>query len=169
MVDQHLIAGILLGGMIPETPLPKFNMAANQFDMPTVVRAGRVASLAIDMYHDMVAALTEDETATTQERRYTMESKEKHRDSTSDAESTSVTGSAGLEIIAAIITAGMLPSLPAPKLHRLAAEVISERDLKSATDIVASALYLYTTILHTVQYAEARMGDRAGDLHRRDN
>ena len=158
MVDPNLIAGILLGGMIPVTPPPKFNMATSRFDISSVVRSGRVVELAIKMHQAMVAALNGHKCETTEEGNKMMKTPDDEQDRTSDTnQKTPITGAVGHEIIAAIITAGMLPTLPVPKLHRLAAEGISERELRPAADIVASALNLYTNVLHTIRYAESKL------------
>jgi hypothetical protein len=73
-----------------------------------------------------------------------------------------ITGGAGQEIVAAIITAGMLPPLPAPKLRRVAEERITREELEPALDVVSNALHLYINVLQTLRYTEAPLSEARG-------
>jgi hypothetical protein len=157
MADQRVIAGILLAPMIPVAPPPKFDMATEQFDLTSVMKSAKVVDLTIQLYQMMVAVLTAHSNKTTEDRSEIMRTPDHQQDWTSETDrEPPMTGAAGHEIIAAIITAGMLPTLPVPKLHRLA-EGISEPELRPAVGIVASALHLYSNVLQTIRYAEARL------------
>jgi hypothetical protein len=167
MVNQQLIAGILLGGMIPVSPPPKFDMTTDQFDLASVMKSGMVVDLVIHSYQVMVAALTE---LYSKPARKTMKTSDNNPDWASSLnQEPPVTGAAGPEIIAAIITAGMLPTLPVPKLRRLTAEGISDAEMQPAFAVIAGALHMYMKVLETLRYAEARLEDRDGELQRRDN
>jgi hypothetical protein len=68
-----------------------------------------------------------------------------------------ITGGAGQGIIAAVITAGMLLSLPVPKLRRLAADPITSEELDPVLKAVSDTLHMYINVSQTLRYADARL------------
>jgi hypothetical protein len=70
-----------------------------------------------------------------------------------------ITGGAGQEIIAAIITAGMLLPLPVAKLRRLAADPITSEKLDAALKALSNALHMYINVSQTLRYADARLAE----------
>jgi hypothetical protein len=130
------------------------------------MRASIIADIGIHAYPMIMTGLTLHDHATNSESAAMSEPNDPTNDSVREPGSVDDISSAGTgfdkpaddEIIAAILTAGMLPTLPVPKLHRVA-HGWHDADLRPMAELVASALTLYRAMLETMRQANGRAPD----------
>lgn len=160
MINNSLIAGILIGGMIPRSAQP-IRLDPRIRDMKQQLRLGSAVDVGIRMYQLMVEFLDGHFGETAVENEDIMNDSEPNTNGPSPAHGTedpvtSSPPSRDIDVIAAIITAAMLPALPIPKLRSIADSYRAD-DMDRCASIIADALYLYTSVRHVLNIAEGKL------------
>ena len=126
-----------------------------------IIRAGVVADVAMKAYQMTLIELGADDEESNSEATVMLNTKHPTNDDArikfTDEMVAAFFNVRDHEIIAAIITAGMLPTLPVPKLRKIA-DGWRESDLLPMVDLVSSAVTLYLAMRSLVQKSEERGG-----------
>ena len=165
MADRRLIAAILLGGMMPTADLVTHDSKTKKLDPNKLMRMSMVGDVGLHAYPLILLGLIASDHNANLETKAMSESNGTNADATAPAsdEGLEQAGTAfGFplddEIIAAIITAGMLPTLPVPKLHRVA-HGWQNNELMPMAEIIMSALTLYRGMLGTMRQTNGAIPD----------
>lgn len=158
MADRRLLASILTAALVPATSLTVLDPKSPEFSQSELLKAGMAGDQAAKTYQLILNALNH---VATQEKKAMSE---RNNSTKNDAGSKGTIGITQLlareldqspdnELIAAIITSGMVPTLPPPKLIRAAGEWRDD-DFRPMAELVSSALLLYTAMLKTLAEAQ---------------
>jgi hypothetical protein len=131
MEDNKLLAAIMLRQMMPSTGLMKPKEKTGRYDLKDLTRVGPIVTSGLQTLRGMTSVMAHDH-------------QQRPARQPIDSRGTKIMNDN--EIIAALITSGMLPTLPPAKLHDVA-KGSKSNTMQQSAEIVASALALYTAVL----------------------
>jgi hypothetical protein len=161
MRNNGLIAGILLGGMMPLTPMPlRPDPRTGSFDVRASAKVGSIVTLSVRAYHALLTTLAAPNNSNSGEAIVNqLSNKNQSPDKTTPEQFNTVDDNVDLAVIAAIITAGMLPRLPVPKLRDAAKALdgaVSKDQIRPIAEVIADTLTLYQAVCHVLVTAEEK-------------